>query len=201
MSPPTVAGRQLQRGACGMRLRLRAPALGRDIDETPDAIRHVADDQDHGQAVDGEIKPGNAFEEAQPFRDQDQQAGADRRSDRRGDAAEQRHRQEHDRLGERELVRADIGKAAGEQPAGQTAQHRTERKRGDLGAEHVDADDAGGEFIVAHRAHRAAKPRIRQMPDGITDQRQHGDAERQIGLRGLKQLGPADAATRHPGRG
>ena len=31
------------------------------------------------------------------------------------------------------------------------------------------------------------------MPDGITDQRQHGDAEGQIRLRGLKQLRAADA--------
>ncbi len=30
------------------------------------------------------------------------------------------------------------------------------------------------------------------MPDEIADQRQHGDAERQIGLRGLEQIGPAD---------
>ena len=173
--------RQLQRGPRGVRLGLGAPAFGRELDKSPDAVRHVADDQDDGQAVDREIEPGHALEEAQPFRDQDQQAGADRRADRRSDAAEQRHRQEHHRLGKGELVRADIGETAGEQSAGQSAEHRAQREGGNLGAEDVDADDAGGEFVVAHRAHRAPEPGIGEMPDGIADQRQHGDAEGEIG--------------------
>ena len=155
-------GNQLQRETGGVHLRLGAPALGRDLEKSPDAVRHVADDQDDGQAVDREIKPGNALQEPQPFRDQDQQAGADRRADRRGDAAEQRHRQEHDRLGKRELVRADIGETAREQAAGQSAQHRAQRKGGNLGAEHVDADDAGGKLVIAHRAHGAPEPRVRR---------------------------------------
>ena len=150
------------------------------------------------ETVDREIQSGNALEEPQPFRDQDQKPGADRRADRRRHAAEQGHGQKHDRLGEGELIRADIGETAREQPAGQSAQHRAEREGGNLGAEDVDADDAGGKLVVAHRAHGAPEPRIRQMPDEIADHRQHRDAEREIGLRVLEQIGPADP--RHPVR-
>ena len=155
-------GSQLQRGTGGMHLGLGVPALGRDLDESPDAVRHVADDQNDRQTVDREIEPGNALEEPQPFRDQDQQTGADRRADRRGDAAEQGHGEEHDRLGKGELVRADIGETAREQAAGQSAQHRAQRKGGNLGAEDVDADDACGKLVIAHRAHGAPEPRIRR---------------------------------------
>ncbi len=187
------AGRlQLQRRHGRGRLGPAAPAIERGADESPDAVRHVADDQDDEQAVDRKIKPGNAFQEPQPFRDQDQQAGADRRADRRGHAAEQRHREEHDRFRERELVGADIGEPAGEQSAGEAAERRADPERVDLGAEHVDAADAGGEFIVAHRAHGPPEPGGRQVPDAIADQRQHRDAEREITLRALEQSGTAD---------
>ncbi len=152
---------QLQRRTRGTHLCLGAPALGCDVDESPDAVRHVADDEDDGQTVDREIKPGNAFQKPQPFRNQDQQTGTDGRSDRRGDAAKQRHREEHDRFGKRELIRADIGKTAREKTAGQSAQHRAERKGGNLGAEDIDADNAGCKFVIAHCAHGAPKPRIR----------------------------------------
>ena len=91
-----------------------------------------------------------------------------------------------------ELVGADIGKAAGEQPAGKTAEQRADRKGRDLGAEHVDAVDAGRELIVAHRAHGAAELGIRQMPDDVADDGEHRDAEGEIALRARKQLGTAD---------
>ena len=42
--------------------------------------------------------------------------------------------------------------------------------------------DAGGKLVIAHRAHGAAEPGIRQMPDEIADERQHRDAEGEIGL-------------------
>ena len=89
VSPPTVAGVSCSAAAAGTHLALGAPALGCDVDEPPDAVGHVADDEDHRQTVDRQIKPGNALQEAQPFRNQDQQSGADGRPDRRGDAAEQ----------------------------------------------------------------------------------------------------------------
>ena len=122
-------GLEQQRQTRGMHPGLGAPALGGDIDKTPDAVGHVADDQNDRQSVDRQIKSGNAFEKPQPFRDQDQQSRADRRTDRRRHAAEQRHRQEHHRLGKRELIRTDISKAAGEQSAGQSAQHGAQSRK------------------------------------------------------------------------
>ncbi len=95
-------------------------------------------------------------------------------------------------FGEGELIRTDIGEATREQAAGETAEHSADRKRVNLGPEHVDAVDARCKFVVAHRTHGAADPGIRQMPDQVADDRQHRDAERQIALRGLEQLGTAD---------
>jgi hypothetical protein len=86
----------------------------------------------------------------------------------------------------------DSGESTREQSAGQPAQHRGQRKGGDLGTEHIDADDAGRKLIVANRAHGASEPGIGKVPDDIADQRQHADAEGEIGLRTLKQIGPAD---------
>src|SRR5208337_3609293 len=81
-------------------------------DEAPNALGHEDDDYDDGEAVDREIEARDALKKAQPFGNEDEQAGADRRADRRGDAAEQRHRQQDDRIGEGELIGADVRKTA-----------------------------------------------------------------------------------------
>ncbi len=110
-----------RRGGGGARAASEQPS-----DEAPDAVGHEDHDQNDGGAVDREIEARHALEEAQPFGDEDQQAGADRRADRRGDAAEQRHRQQHDRIGEGELIGAHIGKTACEQSAAEAAEHRAQ---------------------------------------------------------------------------
>ena len=71
---------------------------------------------------------------------------------------------------------------------------RAEREGVDLGAIDVDAGDAGGELVVAHRPHRAAEPRVGQTPDEIADERQHRDAEGEIALATAEQRGPRDVA-------
>ena len=160
--------------------------------EAPDAVGHEDDDQNDRGAVDREIEAGHALEEAQPFRDEDQEARADGGADRRGDAAEQRHRQQHDRIGKSELVGAHVGKTAREESAAEAAEPGAEREGRHLGAEDVDARGAGGEFIVAHRAHRAPQPRIRQAPDEIARNREGGDRQCEKGLPRGEQRGPPD---------
>src|SRR5207344_638847 len=54
-------GHELQRGSRDIDFGFGVPALGCDLDETPDAVRHVADDQDDREAVDRKIKAGNAL--------------------------------------------------------------------------------------------------------------------------------------------
>ena len=121
-------------------------------------------------------------------------------ADRRGDAAEQRHGQDDDGFGEGELVGADIGEAAREQAAAETPQQRAQREGGHLGAVDVDASDAGGELVVAHRPHRAAEPGVRQTPDELADQRQHRNAKSEVDLRQANSAGRGMCA-RRPARG
>jgi len=104
------------------------------------------------------------------------------------DAAEQRHGEEDDRFREGELVRAHVGEAAGKQAAAEAAEQRAQREGRDLGAIDVDASDARGELIVAHRAHRAAETRIRQAPDEIADDGERCDTEGEIGLLAGEQV-------------
>jgi cysteine desulfurase/selenocysteine lyase len=61
----------------------------------------------------------------------------------------------------RSIPQVRIIGTAREKAAGQPAQHRAERKGGNLGAEDIDADNAGCKFVIAHCAHGAPKPRIR----------------------------------------
>ena len=63
-------------------------------------------------------------------------------------------------FGEGELIGADVGKSAREQPAAEPAQQSAEREGDHLGAEDVDAVGAGGELVVADRAHRSAQPGV-----------------------------------------
>ncbi len=130
-------------------------------DEAPHPIRQEDHDQDHRGAVDGEI---DLLQEAQPFRQHDQQHGAEQRAERRLHAAQQRHGQKHDRFIETELVRADVGEGTGEQRTADAAEHGTEAEGDHLGAEHGDAAGARGEFVVAHRLHGAAEPARLQPP-------------------------------------
>ena len=163
-------------------------------DEAPDALGHEDDDEDDRNAVNREVKARDAFEKTQPFGNEDEQTRADRRADRRGDAAEQRHRQEDDRIGEGELIGADVGKSACKKPTAEPAQQRAEREGGHLGAEDVNAGGAGGEFVVAHRTHRAPETRVGKAPDEIAGDRERGDREREISVARGETGWPSDRA-------
>ena len=93
-------------------------------------------------------------------------------------------------FGEGELVGADIGEAAGEQPSAEAAEEGAEREGGDLGAVDVDAGDRGRELVVAHGAHGAAEPLVGQAPDEIADERERHDAQAEIAVAGSEERGP-----------
>ena len=186
--------REGQLGGRGGERRRGQPAADTLLHEAPDAVGHVADDEDDRQPVDRQVQARHALQEAQAFRQHDQQRSADQGSDRRGDAAEQRHGDEHDRFGEAELVGADVGEAAGEEAPADAAEHGTQRERRDLDAIDVDAGHAGGQFVVAHRPHGAAERRLRQAPDQVAQQGHHRDAEAEVGVRRFEEGRSLDVA-------
>jgi len=67
-------------------------------------------------------------------------------------------------------------------------------------AEHIDADDAGRKFVVAGPRAWHVQPRIRKMPRRNSQlSASMGDAEGEIRLRVMEQIGPADPRGRRPG--
>src|ERR1700677_3439318 len=89
-------------------------------------------------------------------------------------------------MGESELIGADVGKSAGEQPAAEPGQQGAERKGDQLRAVDVDPVGAGGEFVVADRAHGSSETGVGQAPDEISGDRHDRDNK------GEKRLGRSE---------
>ena len=80
----------------------------------------------------------------------------DRDADQRAHAAEHDDGQDDRRFQEDEGFRADEALARGEERAGEAAEHRADRERGELGVGGVDAERAAGDLVLAQRFPGAA---------------------------------------------
>src|SRR6266540_1124283 len=152
-------------------------ALPHRLDEPPEPLRHEHHDEDHREAVHGEVDP---LQEAEPLGQEDQQHRAERRAERRLHAAEQHHRQELDRAAEVEVVRADVGESRGEERAPDPRERRADRERHHLDAERVNAGDLRRQLVLANGPHGPPEPRARQPPHEEHHRVQHHRAQDEV---------------------
>src|SRR5713101_3216048 len=84
-------------------------------------------------------------------RQQGNEDGAENRAENRAEPADDHHRQIIDRHGDLELLVIGDTKVVGVKHAGDAGVKRRNRERPQLVAENVDADDLGGDVLVADR--------------------------------------------------
>ena len=106
----------------------------------------------------------------------DQYGRGDRDAELRTHAAEHHNGENGRQFDEGEAFRTDETLAHGEEGAGEAAEHRPERKRGELGVGRVDAERTAGDLVFAQRLPGAADRQTAQAQgDEIGQKRKRQD--------------------------
>src|SRR6185312_1309267 len=125
--------------------------------EADDAARHQKDREDQDQPVDQQPRLRIHVDHVRKRRQHE------RADDGRGDelaAAEERHRDDGERLVERKVVRIDVADVERIETAGDRRADVAGDERDELVAEHVDAERVGELVVQADRREAASHPRV-----------------------------------------
>src|SRR5579862_733040 len=163
-------------------------------EQPDDASRHEQNGEDEDQSIDQESRLGVHVDDVRK-RSEHERADNGRRDELA--SAEQRHRDDRERLVERKIIGIDIADVERIQAACHGGADIAGDERHELVAEHVDAERVGERVVQANRREAASHPRMNDPR--IREYR--GDDGREAQVIPHDRPGDRDdAATRHPQR-